>query len=252
MRIDLNCDMGESFGIYNLGYDEEAMPFVTSINVACGFHASDPANMYKTVKLAKKYGVAIGAHPSYPDLVGFGRRVLAATPDEIKSDFIYQIGALQGFCTAEGIRMQHVKAHGAIANVAEKDLEVATAIAVAIKAVDPGLYMICLANSALVEAAKITGLNYVEEAYADRAYTDVGGLVSRKLPGAVLHDLDVITERVLMMVKDKKAISIDGKEIPVSAQTICVHGDSPGAVDMIKAIRAKLELVGVDFQPFGK
>lgn len=251
-RIDLNCDMGESFGTYTLGYDSEAMPYVTSINVACGFHASDPSNMHKTVKLAKKYGVAVGAHPSYPDLVGFGRRVLAASPEEIKADVIYQIGALYGFCKAEGVEMQHVKPHGALYNVAEKDIVVATAIAEAIKAVDDSLYMLCLANSAMVEAAKNVGVKYVEEAFADRAYTNGGSLVSRKQAGSVIHDVNLVAERVLMMVTSKKIISIDGAEVPIDAQTICVHGDTPGAVDMIKTIRAKLDAEGITLKAFGK
>ena len=162
----------------------------------------------KTVKLAKKYGVAIGAHPAFPDLVGFGRRVLAATPDEIKADVIYQIGALQGFCKAEGVPLQHVKAHGALFNVAEKDITAATAIADAIKAVDPSLYMVCLANSALVTAAKNAGIHYVAEAYADRAYTNTGNLVSRKQAGSVIHDIHQVADRVLMMVQEKK-VDID-------------------------------------------
>lgn len=252
MRIDLNCDMGESFGTYTLGYDSEAMPFVTSVNVACGFHASDPANMYKTVKLAKQCGAAVGAHPAFPDLVGFGRRVIAASPEEIKADVIYQIGALMGFCKAEGVPMQHVKAHGALYNVAEKDIVTATAIAEAIKAVDPSLYMLCLANSCMVEAAKNVGIPYVEEAFADRGYTAQGTLVSRKLPGAVIHDVAAVADRVFMMVKEKKVIAVDGTEVPIHAQTVCVHGDTPGAVDMIKAIRAKLESTGVTLAAFGK
>lgn len=252
MHIDLNCDMGESFGIYTLGYDSEAMPYVTSINVACGFHASDPSNMYKSVQLAKKYGIAVGAHPSFPDLVGFGRRVLAASPEEIKADVIYQIGALLGFCKAEGISMQHVKAHGALYNVAEKDIAAAVAIAEAIKAVDPNIYMLCLANSVMVEAAKKVGVKYVEEAFADRAYTSSGNLVPRKQAGSVIHDVDLVAERVLMMVKEKKVVSIEGADVPIQAQTICVHGDTPGAVDMIKAIRAKLDAAGVVLQAFGK
>lgn len=252
MHIDLNCDMGESFGTYTLGYDGDAMPYVTSINVACGFHASDPSNMYKTVQLAKKYGIAVGAHPSFPDLVGFGRRVLAASPEEIKADVIYQIGALLGFCKAEGVAMQHVKPHGALYNVAEKDLTVATAIAEAVKAVDPGLYMLCLANSAMVEAAKTVGVKYVEESFADRAYTNAGNLVSRKQAGSVIHDVNVVADRVLMMVTDKKVISIDGAEVPIDAQTICVHGDTPGAVDMIKTIRSRLEAAGITLKAFGK
>lgn len=251
MRIDLNCDMGESFGTYVLGHDEEAMPFVTSINVACGFHASDPLNIQKTVRLAKKYNVAVGAHPGFPDLVGFGRRVMAASLEEIKADVIYQIGALWAFCKAEGVGLQHVKVHGALYNMAEKDITVATAIAEAIKAVDPNLYMLCLANSAMTAAAKNTGVKYVEEAFADRAYTAQGTLVSRKEAGAVIHDVDVVAERVLAMVTAKKITAIDGAAVPITAETICVHGDTPGAVEMIKAIRQKLDGAGVQLKAFG-
>ncbi len=251
ISIDLNCDMGESYGVYKLGYDEEAMPYVTSINVACGFHASDPGNMWQTIRLAKKYGVAIGAHPGFPELVGFGRRSMAASPEEIKADVIYQIGALWAFCQAEGMKMQHVKVHGALYNQAEKDITVALAVAEAIKAVDPELYMLCLANSEMVNAAKQVGVKYVEEAFADRAYTAQGSLVSRKLPGSVIHDANLSAERVLDMVKHKQIIAIDGAIVPINAQTICVHGDTHGAVDMIKAIRAKLEQEGVTLRPFG-
>ncbi|MDR7865217.1 MAG: 5-oxoprolinase subunit PxpA [Sporomusaceae bacterium] len=251
-RIDLNCDMGESYGVYTLGFDQDAMPHVTSINVACGFHASDPVNMMKTVKLAKKYGVAVGAHPSFPDLVGFGRRVMAASLEEIKADVTYQIGALWAFCLAEGVKMQHVKVHGALYNVAEKDVTVATAIAEAIKAVDPGLYMLCLANSSMVTGAKNAGVRYVEEAFADRAYTAQGNLVSRKQEGAVIHDVDLVAQRVLSMVKNGSVTAIDGAEVPINAQTICVHGDTPGAVAMIKKIREKLDQDGVTVKAFGQ
>ena len=252
MRIDLNCDMGESYGVYTLGLDAEAMPFVTSINVACGFHASDPMNMQKTVRLAKQYGVAVGAHPSFPDLVGFGRRVMAASLEEIQADVTYQIGALWGFCKAEGVKMQHVKVHGALYNVAEKDAAVATAIAEAIKAVDPDLYMLCLANSAMVTGAKNAGVKYVEEAFADRAYTAQGTLVSRKQAGAVIHDVDEVAARVLSMVKKGSVTSIDGAEVPIGAQTVCVHGDTPGAVAMIKKIRETLDKEGITVTAFGK
>lgn len=250
-RIDLNCDMGESFGIYKLGYDDQAMPFVTSINVACGFHASDPSNMYKTVALAKKYNVAVGAHPSYPDLVGFGRRVIAASPAEIKADVMYQIGALAAFCKAEGVKMQHVKVHGALYNAAAKDIDAASAIAEAIKAIDPELYMLCLNNSLMVSAAKNAGIKYVEEAFADRAYTAEGTLVPRSQPGSVIHDVNAVAERVLRMARERNVIAIDGTVVPINAQTICVHGDTPGAVDMIKAVRAKLEAEGIAFKAFG-
>lgn len=252
MSIDLNCDMGESYGVYKLGYDEEAMPYVTSINVACGFHASDPSNMLKTIRLAKKYGVAIGAHPSFPDLVGFGRRIMAASSEEIKADVIYQIGALWALCKTEGLTLQHVKVHGGLYNAAEKNIEVATAIAEAIKAVDLSLYMLCLGNSTMVTAAKNVGVKYVEEAFADRAYTNQGTLVSRSQSEAVIHDVDIVAGRVLSMVKDKSVKSIEGLEIPISAQTICVHGDTPGAVEMIRTIRGKLEQNGIKLEAFGR
>lgn len=252
MRIDLNSDMGESFGVYNLGCDVDAMPFVTSANIACGFHASDPMNMVKAVKLAKKHNVAVGAHPSFPDLVGFGRRVMAASVEEIKADIMYQIGALWAICQAEDVKMQHVKTHGALYNVAEKDVAVATAIAETIKAVDPDLYMVCLGNSQMVVAAQKTGVRYVEEAFADRAYTDQGTLVPRKQAGSVIHDVGAVADRVLSMVKNGTVESINGTTIPITAQTICVHGDTPGAVEMIKTIRAKLEAEKVVVQAFGR
>lgn len=252
LRIDLNCDMGENFGIYKLGCDEEAIPYVTSINVACGFHASDPSNMLKTIRLAKKYGVAIGAHPSFPDLVGFGRRFMAASAEEIKADVIYQIGALAGLCWSEGLTLQHVKAHGALYNAAEKDIKVATAIAEAISDFDPKLYMLCSSGSAMVTAAKNIGIKYVEEAFADRAYTAEGTLVSRKQTGAVIHDVHEVAERVVKMVTHQCVTAIDGTTVPISAQTICVHGDTPGAVTMIKTIRAQLEEKGIQLKAFGE
>ena len=249
--IDLNCDMGESFGTYVLGYDALAMPYVTSINVACGFHASDPDNMAKTVMLAKENGIAIGAHPGFPDLVGFGRRAMALTPEEVKNAVVYQIGALAAFCRTAGIKMQHVKAHGALYNMAEKDLAIATAIAAAIKAVDPELYMLCLANSQMVVAAKQQGVSFVEEAFADRAYTEEGTLVSRKVAGSVIHNITEVVSRVVRMVKDESIISITGKEIPIHAQTICVHGDTPGAVEMVKALREALDKENIVLRAFG-
>lgn len=249
-QMDLNCDMGESFGRYRLGFDEEAMPHVTSINVACGFHASDPVNMVKTIQLAKKNGVAVGAHPSYPDLVGFGRRVMALTPEEIKADMLYQIGALMGVCKSEGLALHHVKVHGAIYNQAAKDLTIGKAIAEAIGKLDPNLIMVCLANSLMVTAAKEVGVPYVEEAFADRAYTAEGQLVPRKLDGAVVQDVNEVAKRVLMMVKEGKVVTIDGKTIPISAQTICVHGDTPSAVEMIQKINAVFTAEKVALKPF--
>lgn len=252
LTIDLNCDMGESYGVYTLGYDEQAMPYVTSINVACGFHASDPSNMLNTVKLAKKYKIAIGAHPAFPDLVGFGRRYIAASAEEIKADVMYQIGALWALCKSEGVTLQHVKVHGALYNAAEKDITVGIAIAEAIKAVDESLYMVCLGKSIMVKAAQKVGIHYVEEAFADRAYTSEGTLVARKQAGAVIHDVNEVAARVLSMVKDKVVTGIDGSVVPINAQTICVHGDTPGAITMIKTIREILEQQGIQAKAFGK
>lgn len=251
VRIDLNCDMGESFGVYTLGHDEEALPFVTSINAACGFHASDPLTMRRIVGLARKFGVAVGAHPGYPDLVGFGRREILASSEEIQADVIYQIGALWAFCRAEGVPLQHVKVHGALYNRAERDFATAIAVAQAVKEVDPGLYLVCLSNSPMVEAAKQVGIPYVEEAFADRAYTGEGKLVPRKIPGSVLHDVGEVAQRVLRMVMEGTVTAMDGTEVSLKPDTICVHGDTPGAVEMIKAIRARLALAGVAVKAFG-
>ena len=252
MKIDLNCDTGENFSIYRLGEDTEVMPLVTSVNIACGFHASDPLNMRRAVRLAKEYGAAVGAHPSFPDLVGFGRREMNATPEEIAADVIYQVSALRGFCASEGVSMQHVKAHGALYNMAEKDAAVAETIARAIKAVDGNLIMVCMANSEMVKGAVNAGLRYVEEFFADRAYTAEGSLVSRKIEGSVIHDADAVADRVLRVIKEKKVKSIDGKDIALNAQTICVHGDTPGAVGLIRKILKEIENAGLKVEAFGK
>jgi 5-oxoprolinase (ATP-hydrolysing) subunit A len=251
LSVDLNCDIGEGFGVYANANDEQVMPYITSANVACGFHASDPSNMLKTVELAVRHGVAIGAHPSYPDLVGFGRRELNSTPEEISADVTYQIGALWAFCRREGTRLQHVKAHGALYNKAADDRSVADAIAMAIKSVDPELIMVCLSNSAMVTAAQEAGIPYVEEVFADRAYTRQGRLVPRSRDGAVLHDPEIIAQRALKMVSEGTVTSVDGAEIPIKAQTICVHGDTLGSLEMIKAIRSRLEQGGVALKAFG-
>ena len=252
MKIDLNCDIGESFSIYRLGEDETVMPLITSANIACGFHASDPSNIWQAVKLAKKNGVAVGAHPSYPDLVGFGRRAMNASFEEIKADVIYQVGAVQSFCKAEGVKLQHVKAHGALYNVAAKEMQTALAISEGVKAVDEKLIMVCMSNSVMVEAAKQTKLSYVEEFFADRAYTDEGRLVARTEQGAVIHNIEAVTMRALKMVKENKVTSINGKEICINAQTICVHSDTLGAVEIIKNICEKLQAESIELEAFGK
>jgi UPF0271 protein len=250
--IDLNCDMGESFGVYGLGNDEQAMPFITSANIACGFHASDPLTMKKTVRLAKKYDVAVGAHPSFPDLVGFGRRVMDIPVEEIAADTIYQIGSLLAFCRAEGIKLQHVKVHGALYNVAAKNIGVAIALAEAIKSIDPDLYMVCLSNSTMVEAAKKTGTRHVQEIFADRAYTNEGLLVPRGQEGAVIHDPARVAERVLMMARERRIIAVDGTSVQVNAETVCVHADTRGSVELLKSIRAGLEREKITFKAFGR
>ncbi len=250
LEIDLNCDMGESFGVYRLGLDEEVLPLVSSANVACGFHASDPGTMRRTVRLAKRHGVAVGAHPSYPDRVGFGRRPMAATPQEIRDDVVYQVGALSGFCRAEGVALRHVKAHGALYNAAARDPAVADAIADAVRSVDPGLVLVCLSRSEMVAAARRAGLRWAEEAFADRAYAADGTLVPRSVQGSVLHDPQRVAERAARMVKERAVLSLDGKPVPVEARTLCVHGDTPGAVEIIRAIRAKLGDVGIAIRPF--
>jgi UPF0271 protein len=251
MQIDLNCDMGEGFGVYAIGSDELAMPFITSANIACGFHASDPETIWKTIKMAKANGVALGAHPSYPDLIGFGRRAMELSAEEVMADLLYQIGALSAFCKREGVKLQHVKPHGALYNKAAVSSTIAVAIAEAIKAVDADLYMVCLSNSEMVTAAQATGIRYVEEVFADRAYTREGKLVPRSQAGAVIHDPAVAAERVLTMVRDRCVVAIDGTPVPLNAQTICVHGDTAEAIEMIRIIRTRLEQEKVQLKAFG-
>jgi len=250
VQIDLNCDMGEGFGRYDIGQDAEVMPLVSSMNVACGFHASDPGTMHRTVRLAKEYGVAVGAHPSFPDRVGFGRREMSASPAEIRDDVIYQLGALLAFCKAEGIPLRHVKPHGALYNLAAREIEVATAIAAAVRSVDPSLYLVGLCGSAMVAAAGEAGLKFAAEAFADRAYRKDGPLVSRREHGAVLDAPGVVAERVVRMVRDGEVATVDGTGISIAPKTICVHGDTPGAVALLRAIRGRLEKEKIEVKSF--
>jgi UPF0271 protein len=252
LSIDLNCDMGEGFGAYTSANDERVMPLITSANIACGFHASDPQLMARTVHLAAQHGVAIGAHPSYPDLVGFGRRAMELTAEEVESDVTYQVGALWAFCRAEGVALHHVKAHGALYNKAAIDLATARAIATAIRKVDSALIMVCLSNSAMVAAAAESGIPYVEEAFADRAYTRDGKLVPRSQKGAVLHDPATIAERVERMVRQQLVVAEDGSTVPLHPETICVHGDTPGSYEMLTAIRRRLEASGIALKAFSR
>lgn len=253
MKIDLNCDLGEGFGAWTMGDDAAMMEVATSVNVACGFHAGDPDIMHKTVSMAKARGVAIGAHPGFRDLHGFGRRpVPGITASEIENLVAYQIGALQAVATLAGHRVTHVKAHGALSNVACEDDMTARAIASAIKAVDPALIFVVLAKSKLVAAGEAAGLSMAHEVFADRAYEDDGNLVSRRKPGAVLHDAKVIADRVLRMVQDGAVVSVTGKTIEMRADTVCIHGDTPGAVAIARDVRKTLEANGVAVEPFAR
>lgn len=246
MQIDLNCDLGESFGNYQCGMDAEVIPYITSANVACGFHASDPVVMMRTVAMAKKYHVGIGAHPGFPDLQGFGRRNMTMQPEEIKAMIIYQIGALSAFCQAEGTMLRHVKPHGALYNMAGKNMEMAMAICEGIAEVDPDLKVLAQAGSCLETAAGKCGLSFAKEIFADRAYEEDGSLVARSKPGAMITDEDEAVCRVISMVKDGKVTAITGKEIAVQADSVCVHGDGPKAVAFVKKIRAALEAAGIE------
>ena len=249
-KIDLNCDMGESFGMYRMGLDEEVIKYISSANIACGFHAGDPMWMQRTVRLAEEHGVAVGAHPSFPDLVGFGRRNVSATPEEAKADLVYQIGALQAFTRSK--RLQHVKPHGALYNRAVSDEALSLAICDAVLEVDPSMVLIALAGSRWVEIAKQKGLRVAREVFADRALNPDGTLVPRSSPGAVIHDVDEVVRRSLNMVALGRATAITGDEIEVQADSLCLHGDTPNAVDMASALRRELEAAGVTVVPVGQ
>lgn len=243
--VDLNSDLGESFGNYTIGMDEEILKFVSSANVACGWHAGDPMVMEKTVALAKEFGTAVGAHPGFPDLMGFGRRNMAVTPEEAKTYVKYQLGALQAFAKAHGVKIQHVKPHGALYNMAAVDEKLAKAMCEAVYEVDKDIIFMGLAGSKMITAAEETGLKAASEVFADRAYNDDGTLVSRKLLGAVIKDKDLAIQRVVRMVKEGKVESINGKDIDIKADSICVHGDNPKALEFVKNIRETLEKEGV-------
>ncbi|MBI3503208.1 MAG: LamB/YcsF family protein [Proteobacteria bacterium] len=250
-EVDLNSDLGESFGAWNMGDDDAMLDIVTSANVACGFHAGDPDIMLKTVARAKAHGVAIGAHPGFHDLQGFGRRQIhGLSAREIEALIAYQIGALQGIAATAGHRVTHVKAHGALSNMAMFDDGMATAIARAVRAVDPALAFVVIPLTALERAGQAANLPLVREIYADRAYEDDGTLVPRRKQGAVLHDPGAVAERVRQMVEEKAIVGVGGRRLPVSIDTVCIHGDSPGAVEMARAVRRRLEAAGIRIASF--
>jgi UPF0271 protein len=250
--VDLNCDCGEGFGAYRIGDDNAMLDIVTSANVACGFHAGDPEIMAKTFKAAKAKGVAIGAHPGFPDLWGFGRRTLQFTAGEIERLIAYQIGAANALAAYAGARLAYVKIHGALSNIATEDETIAEAIARAVKAVDPRLAFLAPAGTKLERAALANGLAVAREIYADRAYTDAGLLVERSCPGAVLRDAGEAADRVLDMVLEGTIITISGQRLAAGIDSVCVHGDSPNAVVMAKAVRARLEKAGIALVPFAR
>lgn len=248
--MDINSDLGESFGAWRMGDDAAMLDIVTSANVACGFHAGDPAGILDTLRAAAQRGVAVGAHVGYPDLAGFGRRAMDPSSRELVADVVYQIGALQGLAAAAGTRVRYVKPHGALYNTIAHDERQAGDVITAMLALDPGLALLALAGSPLIGWARARGLRVVAEAFADRAYHDDGTLVSRRQPGAVLHDADAIAARMLRLVQTGEVESITGRGVRVQADSICVHGDSPGAVDVARAIRARLAQAGVALRPF--
>ena len=252
--IDLNCDMGESFGAYKLGMDDEIMQYISSANIACGFHAGDPQVMDKTVKMAVENSVAVGAHPGYPDLMGFGRRSMTLTQDEIKQYLIYQTGALKAFCRVHGAKLQHVKPHGALYLDAVDNADIARSIAGGIMDFDPDLKVVALAGKqgeTMRLVGEEMGLKVVYEAFPDRAYTPEGTLVSRKEPGAVISDPEVVAKRALDMANGFVK-AVDGSMINLEVQTLCVHGDNLAAVELVKTIRDVLQANDIKIKSIGE
>lgn len=245
LKVDLNCDLGESFGAYTIGLDSAVIPFISSANVACGYHASDPVVMSKTVAMCRENSVAVGAHPGFPDLMGFGRRNMNVSPADAKAYVMYQIGALDAFCKANSMTIQHVKPHGALYNMAGKDYALAKAICEGIYEVNPDYILLGLSGSNLIKAAEDTGLRAAKEVFADRGYMDDGSLVPRTQPGAMVTDEDVMIRRVIGMVKDGTVETVSGKIIPIRADSVCVHGDGEKAVAFVRRIRRELTAAGV-------
>ena len=253
-QIDLNSDVGESFGAYKIGLDEAVVPLISSANIACGFHAGDPLVMAKTVSLAAENGVGLGAHPGLPDLMGFGRRVMDVSLEEIRHYVTYQVGALQAFATQRGLPLQHVKPHGALYNMAVRNTEISNVIAEVISGLDENLILVALAGPNRDELEAIAtrySIRVAFEFFADRAYNPDGSLLNRKLPGAVLHDEKAVAERVIKLVDHGSVTAVDGTEIELKADTICVHGDNPEALALVKTIRTSLTDSGIEVRPMG-
>lgn len=251
-KVDLNSDLGESFGAYTIGSDDRVLALVSSANVACGFHAGDPSVMGATVAACRAQGVAVGAHPGFPDLVGFGRRQLVVTPDQAYGDVLYQIGALAGFCRTNGAPLQHVKPHGALYNMACKDLELARAVTRAVRDFDPALVLLAPAGSCLQQAAKELGVSFGCEVFADRAYEADGSLRDRRKPGAMITDTTTAIDRVVRMVKEQKVTAYTGEDIPVVAHSVCVHGDGARALEFVQALRSAFAENGIAVAPLAE
>lgn len=250
-RIDLNCDLGESYGTWSMGDDDAVLAHVTSANIACGFHAGDPDTMRRTVRLAAAHGVAIGAHPSLPDLQGFGRREMALSADEAHSLVLYQIGALFAFAKSCGTRLHHVKPHGALYNMAARDPALAAAIAAAVVAFDATLILVGLAGSALPVAGRAVGLAVAAEAFCDRRYRSDGSLTPRREAGSVIHDVDEAVAQGLSIALHGEALAADGSRVAISADTLCIHGDKPDAAAFARRLRAALADAGIDVRALG-
>jgi UPF0271 protein len=243
--VDINCDMGESYGAWKMGEDAAVMPYITSANVACGFHGGDPGTIRATVKLALEHGVAIGAHPSLPDLQGFGRRVMKISPQDMYDLVLYQAGAVEAFARAAGARLHHVKCHGALYNMAANDAGLAEAMARAVKDLGGGLILYALSNSLMMKTAKKLGIRVAGEVFADRGYADDGTLAPRGSPGAMIEDAALAAQRAVSMVEDGYVTALSGVRVPVAPDTLCLHGDQPGAVAFAKAIRKAFSEHGI-------
>ena len=252
MRIDLNADIGESFGAYSIGHDAGLMTVITSASVAAGFHAGDPSVLRETVRLAKANGVSLGAHPGFPDLVGFGRRELAVGERETEDLVLYQVAAVAGVAAAEGVRLRHVKPHGALYGMAAGDPILAAAVARAVTAIDRSLVLFAPPGSELLAAGVAAGLRVAPEGFVDRAYEPDGSLRFRRAPGAIISETRAVVSRAVRMVKDHTVASIDGKAVPLRVETICVHGDTPGADVLAAALRAGLEAAGIEVKAFDR
>ena len=251
VTIDLNCDLGESFGAYTIGADAEVMASISSANVACGYHGGDPAVMRQTVRLARELGVAVGAHPGLPDLAGFGRREMRVSPQDVEDMVLYQIGALSAIAHSEGVQLRHVKAHGALYNMAARDRALADAIARAVAAFDRSLTLFGLPGSELMRAGVACGLRFASEGFADRAYEADGSLAPRSRAGAVIYDVEAVVRRAVRMAVDGRVAASDGSDLEIHVETICTHGDTPGAQALTRALRAGLERAGIVIAPVG-